>query len=75
MSGMRMYVVEGRYVATKAEAVAEAQRLANEKGYDVPVENVYVSLHKVNVLRMLNVEGGHTETLEVVHMAKPKLSA
>ena len=67
---MRLYCTEGKYFAIKRDAEKEAREIAKNSYSDVKVEYVFVATDKSNVIRMLNVEGGHTQTLEVVYTTK-----
>lgn len=70
---MRFYYSEGVYYTTQEAACKAARDSAAGSYQDVPVERVEVDTTRDNVLRMLNVEGGHTQMMEVVYTAKAKL--
>lgn len=70
---MRFYTCDGTYFTTQEAASKAAREMAANSYHDVPVERVEVDTTRENVLRMLNVQGGHTETVEVVYTAKAKL--
>lgn len=69
---MRFYVTDGVYFTTKEAAEKAAREVAANSFSPVDVELVEVATTRDNILRMLNVEGGHTETKATVYSAKGK---
>jgi ribosomal protein L23 len=70
---MKFYTADGVYYLTKQEAEKRAREAAAESYYDVTVERVEIDTTRDNILRMLNVDGGHTVDKGVVYTAKAKL--
>lgn len=70
---MKFYTADGSYFLTKENAERAARDVAANSYHDVTVERVEVDTTRENVLRMLNVEGGHTVSQEIVYTAKAKL--
>jgi hypothetical protein len=69
---MKFYTVDGTYFITLKEARRQAQSQAVDSFHDVEVNIVEVSNDRINLLRMLNVDGGHTVIGDVVFVAKSK---
>lgn len=70
---MKFYTTDGVYFLTKEEAVKRAREAAAESYHHVDVQRVEVDTTRDNVLRMLNVDGGHTQDIETVFTAQAKL--
>lgn len=70
---MKFYTADGVYFLTKESAERAARQSATNSYYDVDVERVEVETTRENILRMLNVDGGHTVSKEIVYTAKAKL--
>lgn len=70
---MKFYHTDGKYYATKDDAM-KAAREAARQAYDYTVVQLCnVATDKANVLRMLNAEGGDTLFLEEVARIPGKL--
>ncbi len=69
---MKFYVADGKYFLTKDDASRSAREVAASSQHDCDVEIVDVGTTRDVVLRMLNVEGGHTTSHGVVYTAKAK---
>lgn len=70
---MKLYFTDSRYYGTKGEAM-KAAREAARQAYDyTPVDLVMVATDKANILRLANVEGGHTITLKEIARIPGKL--
>ena len=70
---MKFYTCEGKYFTKQTDATKFAREEAKNSYSDIEVQRVSVALDRENVLRMLNVDGGHTVEEEIVYVTRGRL--